>query len=155
MRFADRRSRGLCDGTPRWLSAGSVSETYHPETPLEFTVSREDTPFDLTLQMEAASILERLLRQRNLQARLKDYVAHFSWRSPPPLMRNTLEAAAYSRRQIIFVRCEALDRRRAGCGRAGQVRIRYPSSHQRADNLRRLTAQILHGGDQELRIEQK
>ena len=59
------------------LSAGSISEPYHPETPLEVTVSREDAPFDLTLQMEAASIFERLLRQSNLQARLKDYVAHF------------------------------------------------------------------------------
>jgi hypothetical protein len=63
----------LLDG----FSAGPVSESYHPETPLEVTVSREDTPFDLTLQMEAASIFERLLRPSGLETRLKDYVAQF------------------------------------------------------------------------------
>lgn len=77
------------------FSAGSFSEPYHPETPLEVTVSREDTPFDLTLQMEAASILERLLRQSHLQARLKDYVAHFKLAFASAVDgADTLEAAA-------------------------------------------------------------
>jgi hypothetical protein len=59
------------------FSAGFVGEPYHPETPLEVMVSSEDTPFDLTLQMEAAGIFERLLTAKGLGVRLKDYVAHF------------------------------------------------------------------------------
>jgi hypothetical protein len=59
------------------FTVGAVSEPYDSGTPLEVTVAREAAPFDLTLHMQAARVLERLLRVRKLDAHLKDYVARF------------------------------------------------------------------------------
>ncbi len=59
------------------FTAGAVREPYDSGTPLEVTVAREATPFDLTLHMQAAGVLERLLRARKVDKYLKDYVARF------------------------------------------------------------------------------
>ena len=57
--------------------AGEGSSLYDPLTPLEVRVERESVPFDLMLHMQAARIFERLLRERNLETCLPDYVAMF------------------------------------------------------------------------------
>ncbi|MEP6689803.1 MAG: hypothetical protein ABJD07_01535 [Gemmatimonadaceae bacterium] len=60
------------------FAAGAAAEPYDARTPLEVTVSREAAPFDLTLHMQAASVLERLLlRDLGVATRLSDYVARF------------------------------------------------------------------------------
>jgi hypothetical protein len=54
-----------------------VSLPYDAQAPLETVVEREAVPSDLVLHMQASRVLERMLLERGLQARLPDYVASF------------------------------------------------------------------------------
>jgi hypothetical protein len=76
------------------FTAGAVSEPYDPGTPLEVTVAREAAPFDLTLHMQAARVLERRLRARGVDKYLKDYVARFPLAETAVAGADTGDAAA-------------------------------------------------------------
>jgi hypothetical protein len=56
---------------------GDVASPYDARTPLEVVVEHEAVPFDLVFHMQASRLLERMLRERDLQARLPDYVGLF------------------------------------------------------------------------------
>ena len=56
---------------------GDQTFPYDSHTPLEVRIEREPVPFDLMLHMQAARVFERLLTERDVGPRLRDYVAAF------------------------------------------------------------------------------